>query len=140
MTRTHVTVVNVNFGDCDPAGIVFYPNFFRCMDAASLNYFVAAGVPPWHRRNRDDGIVGTPVVDVHATFHAPATYGDRIEVETSIAEWRTRSFVMRHVIRHGEAVLVDGREVRVFARQHRDDLRRLQAVPPPADIRAACER
>ena len=28
--------VTVQFGDCDPAGIVFYPNFQRWMDEASL--------------------------------------------------------------------------------------------------------
>jgi len=36
MSRTHVTRFTVEFGDCDPAQIVFYPNYFRWMDAASL--------------------------------------------------------------------------------------------------------
>jgi 4-hydroxybenzoyl-CoA thioesterase len=115
----HVAEFTVEFGDCDPAEIVFYPNFLRWMDAASRQYFAAAGVPPWHRRpeRADDGIIGTPVVDVQVRFLAPASYGDRIDIETSIAHWRARSFVMRHVIRRGDTVLVDGREVRVFARR-----------------------
>ncbi|MEY2660956.1 MAG: hypothetical protein RLZZ123_2128, partial [Pseudomonadota bacterium] len=29
--------VDVLFGDCDPAGIVFFPNFSKWMDASSLN-------------------------------------------------------------------------------------------------------
>jgi len=37
----------IEFGDCDPAGIVFYPNFQRWMDAASLHFFVQCGVAPW---------------------------------------------------------------------------------------------
>jgi 4-hydroxybenzoyl-CoA thioesterase len=138
MTLRHVTDFVVEFGDCDPAGIVFYPNFLRWMDAASLHYFAAAGVPPWHRRNAGDGIIGTPIVDVQVKFVAPATYGDRIAVESTIAEWRTRSFVMQHVIRRDATVLVEGREVRVFARKHPDDPARIQAVPAPADIRARC--
>jgi len=36
-------------------------------------------------------------------------------------------------------VLVEGREVRVFARKHPDDPARIQAVPAPADIRARCD-
>ena len=72
-------------------------------------------------------------------FLAPATYGDRIEVESTIAEWRTRSFVMQHTIRREATVLVEGREVRVFARRHPDDPARILAVPVPADIRARCE-
>jgi len=139
MSLRHVTDFVVEFGDCDPAGIVFYPNFLRWMDAASLHYFAAAGVPPWHRRNAGDGIIGTPIVDVQVRFVAPATYGDRIAVESTIPEWRTRSFVMQHVIRRDGTVLVEGREVRVFARKHPDDPARIQAVPAPADIRARCD-
>src|SRR3982751_6002641 len=112
----HVSAFVVQFGDCEPAQIVFYPNFFRWMDAASLYFFEALGVPPWHRRAASDGIIGTPIVDVQARFVAPATYGDRITIETTVPEWRARSFVMRHLIRRGETLLVDGREIRVFAR------------------------
>ena len=139
MSLRHVTDFVVEFGDCDPAGIVFYPNFLRWMDAASLHYFAAAGVPPWHRRNAGDGIIGTPIVDVTVRFSAPATYGDRIEIDSTIAEWRRTSFVMRHRIRREATLLVEGSEVRVFARHHPDDARRIQAVGVPADIRARCE-
>ena len=38
MTFSHVTEFVVEFGDCDPAQIVFYPNFLRWMDAASLHF------------------------------------------------------------------------------------------------------
>ena len=74
-----------------------------------------------------------------ARFIAPATYGERIEIETTIVEWRRKSFVMQHVIRRGATVLVEGREVRVFARRHPEDPARIQAVPAPAAIRARCE-
>ena len=139
MSRTHVTHFTVEFGDCDPAQIVFYPNFFRWMDAASLRFFAAAGVPSWHRRDAGDGLIGTPLVDAQARFIAPATYGEEIAVETSIVEWRKKSFVMRHVIRRGDTVLVEGREVRVFARRHPDDPNRIEAMPPPEAIRKLCE-
>jgi len=141
MGRTHTTQFTVEFGDCDPAGIVFYPNFLRWMDAASLRYFAAAGIPAWNRRpeRAADGIIGTPIVDVGVRFSAPATYGDRIDVDTTILEWRRTSFVMRHRIRRGATPLVDGREVRVFARVHPDDPARIQGVAVPADIRARCE-
>jgi 4-hydroxybenzoyl-CoA thioesterase len=141
MTFRHVSEFLVEFGECDPAQIVFYPNFLRWMDAASLRYFGALGVPPWQMRPEriEDHVIGTPIVDLHTRFVAPATYGDRIHIETSIVAWRTKSFVMEHVIRRGETVLVEGREVRVFARRHPDDPSRIQAVPVPPAIRARCE-
>jgi 4-hydroxybenzoyl-CoA thioesterase len=139
MTRRHVTRFRVEFGDCDPAQIVFYPNFFRWMDAASLQFFAACGMPPWRELEQSDGIIGTPIVDVSAKFLRPATYGDAIEIETSIAEWRGTSFVMHHVIRRGADVLVDGREIRIFAQRHPDDLARIQAVRLPDRLRKLVE-
>jgi 4-hydroxybenzoyl-CoA thioesterase len=141
MAFRHVSKFLVEFGDCDPAQIVFYPNFARWMDAASLRFFAAMGVPPWLMRPErvQDGIIGTPIVDLHVRFVAPATYGDRIEIETSIVEWRKRSFVMQHLIRRGATLLVEGREVRVFARRHPDDPARIEAVPTPEAIRERCK-
>ena len=39
-TRMHRTV---EWGDCDPAGIIFYPTYYRWMDAASWHLFAEAG-------------------------------------------------------------------------------------------------
>jgi len=139
MSRTHVTHFVVEFGDCDPAQIVFYPNFFRWMDAACWHFFAAAGVPPWHKRGEHNDIIGTPLVDAQARFIAPATQGDRISIETSITEWRKKSFVMRHVIRRGNTLVAEGREVRVFARAHPEDPARIEALPPPEKIRKLFE-
>jgi len=138
MTRRHTSHFTVEFGDCDPAQIVFYPNFFRYMDAASLRFFRAAGVPPWREFEAQSGIIGTPLVDASARFLRPATYGDLIDIDTAIEEWRGKSFVMSHVIRRGEDVLVEGREIRVFAKRHPTDPARIQAVPPPESVRAWC--
>ena len=139
MSRHHVSHFTVEFGDCDPAQIVFYPNYFRWMDAASLRFFRAAGVPPWREYEAQSGIIGTPLVDASARFLRPASYGDAINVDTAIDECRGKSFVMSHIIRRGTDVLVEGREVRVFARRHPDDPARIQAVAPPANVREWCE-
>ena len=139
MSKVHVTRFTVEFGDCDPAGIVFYPNYLRWMDAASLHFVRAMGVPPWREFEAQTGLLGTPVVDVSARFLRPASYGDAIDVETTISEWRGKSFVFRHVIRRGSDVLVEGEEVRVFARRHPQDPMRIQAVAAPETFRKACE-
>lgn len=139
MARHHVSQFTVEWGDCDPAGIVFFPNFFRWMDAASLHFFRAAGVPPWREFEAQVGIIGTPLVDASARFLRPASYGDTIAVDTWIDEWRGKSFVMSHIIRRGEEVLVEGRTVRVFARRHPDDPQRIQAAEVPESIRSWCD-
>lgn len=139
MPRHHDSRFTVEWGDCDPAGIVFFPNFFRWMDASSLHFFRAAGVPSWREYEARTGILGTPLVDASARFLRPATYGDVLDVRTQIDEWRGKSFVMSHIIRRGDDVLVEGRSVRVFARKHPDDPARIQAVDAPESIRKWCE-
>ncbi len=44
MAKSIVLPVHVHFGDCDPAGIVFFPNFSRWMDASSLHFFMQNGI------------------------------------------------------------------------------------------------
>ncbi len=130
--------VAVEFGDCDPAGIVYFPNFLRWIDAASRHYFVDCGVPSWRETEEAHGIIGTPIVDVQARFVRPATYGDRLAVETSVSEWRNRSFVMRHVITRGDDVLVEATEVRIFARRVAGERYRIEAVAIPDFVLKAC--
>ena len=135
MTVHHTTRFTVEFGDCDPAQIVYYPNFLKWIDSSSRHFFAAAGVPSWPELEATTGIIGTPLVDVSARFVRPATYGEEIEVETWIDEWRGKSFVMKHIVRRGTDVLVEGQETRIFARRHPDDPKRIQAVLPPDEIR-----
>jgi 4-hydroxybenzoyl-CoA thioesterase len=135
VTKRHTTRFIVEFGDCDPAQIVYYPNFLRWIDAATRHFFAAAGVPHWSELEAATGIIGVPLVDVSMKFLRPATWGEEIAVESWIDEWRGRSFVMKHVVRRGDDVLVEGSETRVFARRHPDDPKRIQAVAPPDEVR-----
>ena len=79
MPRTTTFRVDVQFGDCDPAGIVFFPNFSRWMDAASLSFFMQCGVPPWRELVKTRGIVGTPLLEINTKFVKAATYGETLD-------------------------------------------------------------
>lgn len=138
MARVQIHRINVEFGDCDPAQIVFFPNFFRWYDASSRHFFEDCGLPPWRELEKTTGIIGTPVVDISSRFLRPATYGEVIDVHTSIVEWNEKSFVMKHEIRRGEELLAEGRDVRVFATRHPDDPKRMRAIPIPENIKRMC--
>ena len=137
-SRVHVHRVEVHFGDCDPAGIVFFPNFSRWMDQSSLGFFRACGLPPWRELALTRGIVGTPLLEIHTRFLKPATYGQMIEVHTTIESWAARTFRHRHVVRRGDDVLCEGTEVRAFVVRDPADPERLRAIPVPPDIQAMC--
>ncbi len=138
MSKSCVFEVEVLFGDCDPAGIVFFPNFSKWMDASSLHFFMQCGVPPWRELVKTRGIIGTPLLEINTRFLRPATYGERLQIETRIVEWRDKVFIHQHTVRRADTVLCEGRETRAFCVQHPQDPQRIQAIPIPADIKALC--
>jgi 4-hydroxybenzoyl-CoA thioesterase len=138
MSVTKIYSIKVEFGDCDPAGIVFFPNFLRWYDASSRHFFTECGIADWRDTEKTHGIIGTPVVDLHTRFVKPATYGDRLEVHTSIVEWNAKTFVMKHELKCNGELLNEGRDTRVFAMRHPDDPSRIKAVPIPAEFREKC--
>ena len=141
MSKAVVSVmyeVEIMFGDCDPAGIVFFPNFSKWMDASSLNFFVQCGVPTWRELYKTTGIIGTPLLEVNTRFLNPATYGERVRVYTSVQEWRAKVFIQKHIVKRGEVVLCEGLETRAFCIRHPDDPNRLKAIAVPENIRALC--
>ncbi len=137
MSKTHIHRVDVHFGDCDPAGIVFFPNFSRWMDQASLAFFMACGVPPWRELEATRGIVGTPLLEIHTRFLRPATYGQTLEVHTCVEEWRAKVLIQHHRILRGDELLCEGRETRAFVERVPGSYR-LKSIPIPEDIRAMC--
>ena len=138
MPRTTTHHVAVQFGDCDPAGIVFFPNFSRWMDAASLAFFMQCGVPPWRELVKTRGIVGTPLLEIHTKFIKAVTYGETITITTHVEEWREKVFVQMHRVTRGDDLICEGREVRAFVRRDPNDPERLRAIAVPEDIRALC--
>ncbi len=138
MSKTHIHRVDVHFGDCDPAGIVFFPNFSKWMDQASLAFFMACGVPPWRELVKTRGIVGTPLLEIHTRFFKPATYGETIEVHTCIEEWAAKTFRHRHLVKRGEDLLCEGTEVRAFVTRDAAQPDRIKAIAVPPDIIALC--
>ncbi len=142
MARSTLHSVDVQFGDCDPAGIVFFPNFSRWMDAASLSFFMQCGVPPWRELVKTRGIVGTPLLEINTRFINAVTYGQTILITTRIEEWRNKVFVQSHRVTRssaaGEQLICEGRETRAFVKRDEADPDRLRAIPVPEDIRLMC--
>lgn len=137
MTKTIIFPIQVHFGDCDPAGIVFFPNFSRWMDAASLHFFRECGVPAWNQIKEPSGFVGTPLLEVHSRFLKTATYTDNLLIHTTILEWHTKVFVQHHVIMHDDSIICEARETRAFCARNTGG--QLKAVPIPSWIRLLCE-
>ena len=60
---TNVRTVRIEWGDCDPAGIVFYPRFFAMFDASTTALFERALGMTKYKFIEHYGIVGYPMVE-----------------------------------------------------------------------------
>jgi acyl-CoA thioesterase FadM len=108
------TEFEIDWADCDPAGIVFYPNFFRIMDTAMQRLMRARGLSQQVVRERF-GAIGTPLVEAHAAFRSPARPGDRLTLVIEAPAWRGRVFRVDYKSRIGDRMVFEGYEVRILA-------------------------
>ena len=103
----------IEWGDCDPAGIVFNPNFFSFFDHGTTMLYEAAGWPKQVMLEKF-GAAGCPLVDTKATFKAPCRYGDDVEITSAIAAIRNSSFDIRHQLTNDDELCVECLETRVW--------------------------
>jgi 4-hydroxybenzoyl-CoA thioesterase len=126
----------IEWGHCDPAGIVFNARFFEFFDWGTWSLFDAAlGVKP-HELAAVYGIVGIPLVDSGARFIAPARFGDVVELSSRVTEFRRSSFDVEHKLVVRGAVAVEGRETRVWAVRDPADPDKIKAQTIPAEVTA----
>src|SRR5215813_27377 len=124
----------IEWGHCDPAGIVFNSRFFEFFDWSSwLLFETALGVRPSDLGIKY-GILGIPLVDARARFLKPAKFNDLADIASEVSEFRRSSFEVRHVISIGGELAVEGSETRVWAAQDPTDPVKLRGVPIPAEV------
>jgi 4-hydroxybenzoyl-CoA thioesterase len=126
----------IEWGHCDPAGIVFNARFFEFFDQGAWGLFESAlGVKP-HELAATFGIVGIPLVESGARFIAPARFGDVVEQTSQVAEFRRSSFDVAHRLLIRGALAVEGKETRVWAGRDPADPGKMKSQPIPPEVTA----
>ena len=125
--------VRIEWGDCDAAGIVFYPRYFAMFDSSTHWLFEAEGWRKADLRAKFD-MVGFPMVDTRAKFLIPSSYGDDIVIETRVAALRNSSFDIEHRVFKGETLAIEASETRVWSGPHPQDPKRLKAQKIPDEV------
>jgi len=128
------TEVHVEWGDCDEAGIVFYPRFFYWFDCAFQRMLRAAGCGQREIRKRYGGAV-TPAVSVETQFRAPATHGDTLTIDSVVTKWGRTSFTVLHTFTRDGELILEGTEVRVWGAPNGKELS-FTPTPIPEEFRA----
>ena len=133
-------LIRVQWGDCDPAGIVFYPRYFEWFDASTILLFEkATGLTKIKMLAKYNG-AGLALVEAGAKFAVPSQYGDDIEIHTSVKALGRSSFSVVHRVTKGGAPALEGFEKRVWTARDPKDPHRLRSAPIPAEVLESFQR
>jgi len=133
---TNIRTTRIEWCDCDPAGIIYYPRYFQIFDTCTTVLIERAlGM------NKIDflkvyNFVGYPVLETRARFHKPTRYGDEVAIETKLVEYGRSSFKIEHRLSKAEMLAAEGFETRVWSARDPDDPERIKAQPIPDAVLA----
>jgi 4-hydroxybenzoyl-CoA thioesterase len=130
VNRRHV---RIEWGDCDPAGIIWYPRYFAFFDASTsalIEKAIGMRKPEYLRAY---GCAGHPLVNAHARFLLPTRFGDDVVIESTVTQFRRSSFDVHHRLTKDVALAAEGFETRVWV-EGDPASGRMSGVPVPRDI------
>ena len=124
----------VEWGECDPLGIIFYPTYFRWIDASTHALFRQVGHDVRSLR-AEFGLEGPVIVDTGASFVRPVSYGDRVTARAWIGAWNKKTFRVEHRFAHDDDTICFGHELRAWAMPDGTSPTGMKAEPVPDAFR-----
>lgn len=119
----------VRFSHCDPAGIVYFPEFFDMSHAALEDWFTH-GLGHPHAEMITERRVGTPTVSIHCDFHKPLRIGEVLHFEIRVLRMGHSSLTLHYSGMKGGVEHLAITQTVCFL-----DLDTGHAIPIPADFR-----
>lgn len=131
--------VPVRFGDCDPAGILYYPHYFDLFHQAMEAWFDGPlGLP--YASLIGSRRLGLPSVHAHADYRAPSRHGESVTVSLAVERLGESSVHLRYEVRGPDGELrAEGKTVCVVMDLDPDSPTNARAVPIPPDLRKRFE-
>jgi 4-hydroxybenzoyl-CoA thioesterase len=126
--------IRIEWGDCDPGGIVYFPRYFEYFDACTRALFERAGLSK-KEMMKLYAMDGIPLVDLKARFLMPSRFGDNVTVESLVAKWGNSSFVVQHRLMKGDALAVECFETRVWVAHPDGEPEKFEARPIPDAVK-----
>jgi YbgC/YbaW family acyl-CoA thioester hydrolase len=117
--------MRIEWGDTDPARIVYYPQYFRWFDVACHHMFEQLGLS--QSAMAATGGTVMPIVEAHGAFRRPGYPTDRIEVRAEITEVGRKVIKIEYQVWRDDVLLAEGYEKRVLAVHDPDDPQRMRA-------------
>jgi len=112
------TRIEVTFGDCDPAGIVFYPNIFKWLDKTFHDWLRSMGGHAGVCHGLE--AVGLGLFEATTQFRRPLCDGDILTISLSISGWSRKALALVYEGKVGEEVMFTARETRGLFKRNGD--------------------
>jgi 4-hydroxybenzoyl-CoA thioesterase len=129
--------LRIEWGDCDPAGIVYFPRYFQHFDNATVALFEKATGLKKIAMSGKFNFAGIPMVNIRSRFLIPSRYGDDVEIESQVTEFRRSSFEVQHQLFRGKDLAVECFETRVWTAPDKESPGGLKSAAVPDAIKAA---
>ena len=130
----NIRTIRIEWGDCDPAGIIFYPRYFAMFDAATTYLLERAIGMSKFEYLKAYNFLGHPIVETRARFRIPTRYGDEVTIETAVVACGRSSMKIEHRLAKAGVLAAEGFETRVFVARDPDDPARMKSQPIPAEV------
>jgi 4-hydroxybenzoyl-CoA thioesterase len=131
---SNARTLRIEWGDCDPAGIVFYPRYFAMFDHSTTLLIERTLGMSKHKLYETYEFAGYPAVETRARFLAPTRFGDDVVIETSLTGVRRSSFDLTHRLSRDGTLAVEGFETRVWSVRDPTRPGGLKAQPIPPEL------
>jgi 4-hydroxybenzoyl-CoA thioesterase len=126
----------IEWGDCDPAGIVFYPRYFAMFDhSTTMLISVASGLNKYDLLKTYNAS-GYPMVDTRAKFMIPTRFGDDVTIESTFTKIGRSSFDVAHKLVKDGKLCLEGVETRVWVGRDPTDPSKIRSAPIPENLAA----
>jgi 4-hydroxybenzoyl-CoA thioesterase len=136
--KTNTYEMTVQWGDCDPGNIVYYPNYFVWFENGTTELFASVGLE-LKTLFTDQGILGIPILDAHSKFIRPSRFRDVITVESGIESFGNSSFKVVHRILKNGNEAVTAHEIRAWVAVDDTHPSGIRALRIPDEVRAYFE-
>ena len=137
---TSTRSTRIEWCDCDPAGIIFYPRYFEIFDTSTTVLVERALGMNKIEYLKAYAFAGHPVVETRARFRLPTRYGDEVEIETTLVACGRSSFKLEHRLSKAGTLAAEGAETRVWVARQANDPKKLKARPIPPEVLARFNR
>ncbi|VCU68967.1 1,4-dihydroxy-2-naphthoyl-CoA hydrolase [Pigmentiphaga humi] len=125
----------IHFSRCDPAGIIFYPQYFILFNDL-VESWIDAILPGGYQGLIGERRVGMPTVHIESEFRAISRFGEQVWLELEVARLGNRSITLAwRCVGMDDVVRMSAVQTIVTT-----SLETHTSIAIPEDLRAALER